>query len=114
MKVLSKSAIAQSRTHSHVLSERKILQHTRTQAASPFLVGLKFSFQTESHLYFVMDLKNGGELFAYLQREGGRFDESRVRFYVGEILLALETLHANNIIYRFVVICACDPSVYQS
>ena len=79
MKVLSKAKIAHSKTKVHVLSEKKILQHIRMQR-SPFLVGLKFSFQTATHLYFVMDLKAGGELFEHLQSEGGKFDEDRVRF----------------------------------
>jgi hypothetical protein len=47
-----------------------------------------------------MDYKAGGELFQYLQREGGRFSEDRVRFYASEITLALDYLHKRNIIYR--------------
>jgi len=42
----------------------------------------------------------GGELFQHLQRDGGRFEESRVRFYLGEIVLALEYLHERGIVYR--------------
>ena len=46
-----------------------------------------------------MDFLNGGELFYHLRREG-RFSEARTRFYAAEILLALECLHGNGIIYR--------------
>ena len=46
-----------------------------------------------------MDFLNGGELFYHLKREG-RFTESRTCFYVAEILLALECLHKNGVIYR--------------
>lgn len=46
-----------------------------------------------------MDFLNGGELFYHLRREG-RFSEQRTVFYAAEILLALECLHKNNIIYR--------------
>lgn len=46
-----------------------------------------------------MDFLNGGELFYHLRREG-RFNEPRTVFYAAEILLALECLHKNNIIYR--------------
>lgn len=46
-----------------------------------------------------MDFLNGGELFYHLRREQ-RFSEDRVRFYAAEILLALEYLHDQNIIYR--------------
>jgi serine/threonine protein kinase len=50
-------------------------------------------------LYFILDYVNGGELFFHLQKEK-RFSEDRVAFYAAEILLALEHLHLNGIIYR--------------
>lgn len=46
-----------------------------------------------------MDFLNGGELFYHLRREQ-RFSEDRTRFYAAEILVALECLHENGIIYR--------------
>lgn len=50
-------------------------------------------------LYFVMDYVNGGELFYHLQKDK-RFTEERVRFYAAEIVLGLEYLHNQGIIYR--------------
>ncbi|KNC71823.1 serine/threonine protein kinase [Sphaeroforma arctica JP610] len=41
----------------------------------------------------------GGELFSHL-RKAGRFENTVARFYVVEIVLALEYLHQQNIIYR--------------
>lgn len=74
MKVLDKQRILRDgkQTLQHVLAERQILIKTRS---SPFLVGLKFSFQTVDALHLVMDLKSGGELMSYMQRYGGRFPE---------------------------------------
>ena len=47
----------------------------------------------------ILDYVNGGELFTHLyQRE--KFTENEVRIYIGEIVLALEHLHKNGIIYR--------------
>lgn len=60
---------------------------------------LHYAFQTPEKLYFVIDFLNGGELFYHLRREQ-RFSEDRARFYAAEILLALECLHKNGIIYR--------------
>jgi len=65
----------------------------------PFLVGLRYSFQTPEKLYFVLDYVNGGELFFHLQRDK-RFPEARARFYAAEIVSALEYLHSLDIIYR--------------
>ena len=41
----------------------------------------------------------GGELFYYL-RKYIRFNEDMARFYAAEMLLAIEYLHKNKIIYR--------------
>lgn len=96
MKVLSKKEIVAKKEVAHTIGERKILQRSLD---SPFLVGLKFSFQTETELYLVTDFKSGGELFWHLQRET-RFSEDRARFYIAELVLALEHLHKYDIVYR--------------
>ena len=96
MKVLSKKEIIAKKEVAHTIGECKILQRS---LESPFLVGLKFSFQTDCDLYLVTDFKSGGELFWHLQKET-RFSEERARFYVAELVLALEHLHKYNIIYR--------------
>jgi len=98
MKVLSKKEIVAKKEVAHTIGERKILQRS---LESPFLVGLKFSFQTDTDLYLVTDFKSGGELFWHLQKET-RFTEERARFYIAELVLALEHLHKYDIVYRFV------------
>lgn len=60
---------------------------------------LKYSFQNSDRLCFVMEYVNGGELFFHLSRERV-FSEDRTRFYGAEILMALEYLHSQGIIYR--------------
>ncbi|OAA68093.1 serine/threonine-protein kinase sck1 [Niveomyces insectorum RCEF 264] len=98
MKVLSKKKIVQKKEVAHTVGERNILVRTAT-SDSPFIVGLKFSFQTPSDLYLVTDYMSGGELFWHLQKEG-RFEEGRAKFYIAELILAIEHLHENNIVYR--------------
>lgn len=96
MKVLSKKEIIAKKEVAHTIGERKILQRSLD---SPFLVGLKFSFQTDTDLYLITDFKSGGELFWHLQKET-RFSEERARFYIAELVLALEHLHKYDIVYR--------------
>ncbi|KAL3477888.1 kinase-like domain-containing protein [Aspergillus californicus] len=98
MKVLSKKVIIQKKEVAHTLGERNILVRT-AMAASPFIVGLKFSFQTPTDLYLVTDYMSGGELFWHLQKEG-RFQEPRAKFYIAELILALQHLHDHDIVYR--------------
>ncbi|RFU73843.1 serine threonine- kinase sck1 [Trichoderma arundinaceum] len=98
MKVLQKKVIVQKKEVAHTVGERNILVRTAT-SDSPFIVGLKFSFQTPSELYLVTDYMSGGELFWHLQKEG-RFDERRAKFYIAELILAIQHLHNNDIVYR--------------
>lgn len=98
MKVLSKKVIIQKKEIAHTLGERNILVRT-AMTESPFIVGLKFSFQTPADLYLVTDFMSGGELFWHLQKEG-RFKEDRAKFYIAELILALKHLHEHDIVYR--------------
>ncbi|RYX86567.1 hypothetical protein EON73_02550 [bacterium] len=66
---------------------------------NPFFTTLHTYFQTPESLYFVLDFENGGDLLFHLQRSQ-RFDETRAAFYAAEIVLALQFLHRNKIIYR--------------
>ncbi|OON21155.1 kinase domain protein, partial [Opisthorchis viverrini] len=78
-----------------VMSERNVLIKSLQH---PFLCKLRYTFQSASMLFFVMDYVNGGELYSYIQRE--RFTEERAKFYVAEIACALGYLHSEKIIYR--------------
>ncbi|KAJ3337899.1 hypothetical protein HDU93_000344 [Gonapodya sp. JEL0774] len=95
MKILPKRDIVDRKEVAHTLSERNVL----IMASSPFLVGLKFSFQTPEKLYLVLDYMSGGELFYHLQREVV-FREERARFYAAELVLAIEHLHNHDVVYR--------------
>ncbi|CAJ0757600.1 20155_t:CDS:1, partial [Entrophospora sp. SA101] len=81
MKVLHKQDLIERREVEHTLAEKNILIRAES---CPFLVGLKFSFQTRTHLYLVTDFMNGGELFWHLQNEV-RLSEERAKFYAAEI-----------------------------
>ncbi|KAL2885479.1 serine/threonine-protein kinase sck1 [Ceratocystis lukuohia] len=98
MKVLSKKVIVQKKEVAHTVGERNILVRT-AMSDSPFIVGLKFSFQTPSDLYLVTDYMSGGELFWHLQKEN-KFGEARAKFYIAELILAIQHLHENDIVYR--------------
>lgn len=60
---------------------------------------MRYAFQNERKLFLILDYCPGGELFFYLQRIG-RFKETSARFYAANILLALECIHKNGIVYR--------------
>jgi len=95
MKCLRKDMIKQRNQKEHTTTEREILG----DVDSPFIVQLRYAFQTPERLYMVMDFINGGELFFHL-RSSSRFSEQRAKFYAAEVLLALEYIHGLGIIYR--------------
>lgn len=95
MKVISKKLLKKKNHISYMKSERAIL----TKANHPFVVALRFAFQTEKRLFLVMDYLSGGELFFHL-RKRGVIMETEVRFYVAEMISAIEYLHHIGIIHR--------------
>lgn len=95
MKILKKQAIIARNQVEHTRAERKILQSLQ----HPFLMTLRYAFQSADKLYFVLDYYRGGELFFHLKNQR-RFSEEVARIYVAEIALALGHLHALNYVYR--------------
>ncbi len=95
MKVLKKEQVLKRKQVAHTQTERRVLE----QIEHPFIVPLRFAFQTDDKLYMVLDYFNGGELFFHL-KANGRFSEDLARFYAAEIILALECLHQHSIVYR--------------
>ena len=95
MKVLSKDRIMGQNLMKYAMAERNVLSLTN----HPFIVKLNFAFQTTHKLFLILDYCPGGDLAKHLQYEK-RFTEDRARFYLCEVLLALEDLHKRDIIFR--------------
>jgi serine/threonine protein kinase len=95
MKVLRKDRIIERNLIKYALTERNVLTYIK----HPFIVSLNFAFQTLSKLFLILDYCAGGDLSSHLMKEK-KFPESRAKIYVCEIVLALEELHKNDIIYR--------------
>jgi len=94
MKVLKKATL-KVRDRERTKMERNILASIN----HPFIVRLHYAFQTEGKLYLVLDFLRGGDLFGRLNKEI-MFTEEDVKFYMAELVLALDHLHSLGIIYR--------------
>jgi serine/threonine protein kinase len=78
----------------------KVKKEVLIQAAGhPFLVQLFTYFQTEDSLCFVMEYLEGGTLQSLLSRLKG-FNEDLARFYVADIVLAVNFMHKCSIVHR--------------
>lgn len=95
MKILRKEMVIKRNQVEHTQAERSILQ----QLQHPFLMTLRYAFQSSAKLYLVLDFYQGGELFFHLKKQR-RFTERCAKIYVGEIGLAMGYLHSMGVIYR--------------
>ncbi|CAK7322921.1 unnamed protein product [Dovyalis caffra] len=95
MKVMRKDPIIKKNHVDYMKAERDIL----TKVMHPFIVQLRYSFQTKSKLYLILDFINGGHLFFHLYRQG-MFSEDQAKVYTAEIVSAVSHLHTCGIAHR--------------
>ncbi|XP_068506139.1 serine/threonine-protein kinase N2 isoform X2 [Syngnathus scovelli] len=97
VKALKKSDVVRRDEVDSLMSEKRILELIRT-LRHPFLVQLHACFQTREHVCFLVDFLPGGDLMMHIHNRA--FTPQQTRFYSACVLLALEFLHVNRIIYR--------------
>lgn len=95
MKVLKKSVIEYKQQVEHTQAERRIMAEIK----HPFLVQLRYAFQSEEKLYLITDYYNGGSLYYHLRRNK-KFSLERTTFYAAQLVMAIAHLHNAKIIYR--------------
>nr|AML79468.1 putative LOV domain-containing protein [Plantago maritima] len=97
MKAMDKGVMLNRNKVHRACAEREILD----MLDHPFLPALYASFQTKTHICLITDYYPGGELFLLLDRQPKKvLREDAVRFYAAEVIVALEYLHCQGIIYR--------------
>ncbi|CAK9166705.1 unnamed protein product [Ilex paraguariensis] len=97
MKAMDKGIMLNRNKVHRACAEREILD----MLDHPFLPALYASFQTKTHICLITDYCPGGELFMLLDRQPMKvLKEDAVRFYAAEVVVALEYLHCQGIIYR--------------
>ncbi|KAL7092211.1 hypothetical protein ACP275_12G151700 [Erythranthe tilingii] len=97
IKVMDNEFLARRKKMVRAQTEREILR----MLDHPFLPTLYAQFTSDNLSCLVMDFCPGGDLHVLRQKQPGRnFPEQAARFYVAEVLLALEYLHMLGIVYR--------------
>ena len=94
MKILNKEFLIKNRLLKYAISECNILK----QSKCPFIITLHYAFQTPENLYMIIDYCPGGDLSFQIQIN--IFEEEEAKFYIAELILAIEYLHNHNILYR--------------
>ncbi|KAJ8905725.1 hypothetical protein NDN08_002230 [Rhodosorus marinus] len=96
MKLLSKERMIEHGQVAHAWVERYAL--TRA-GRHPYVVELYFCFQDKKFLYLIMEYVPGGDMLTMLTREE-RLGEDFARFYIAELIVAVDALHVEGIIHR--------------
>ena len=73
------------------------------------IVKLFYSFQDSDFLYLIMEYLPGGDIMTLLMRED-ILSEDVARFYMGESILAISSIHQHGYVHRFIYI---HPSMYH-
>ena len=95
MKVLKKAFLYKNKHLKYAVTECNILK----QAEHPFVIKMHFSFQTPDNLYMILDYCPGCDLAYHLNKKQ-IFEEDEAKFFIAEIVLAIEYIHGLDVIYR--------------
>lgn len=95
LKVLNKKKLFAKKQLKYAVGETNILK----KVDSPFIVKLFCAFQTPSNLYLALDHCPHGDL-AELIATRDHLKESTARFVIAQLILAIEYLHKEGILYR--------------
>ncbi|KAK7267939.1 hypothetical protein RIF29_20620 [Crotalaria pallida] len=97
IKVMDNDFLARRKKMPRAQTEREILR----MLDHPFLPTMYAQFTSDNLSCLVMEFCPGGDLHVLRQKQLGRsFSEPAARFYVAEVLLALEYLHMLGVVYR--------------
>jgi len=97
LKMLNKREIIGHHQVEGVIREKNIM----TSIDHPFVVNLICTFQDDKHLYMLIELVQGGELFSVIHTETrDGIPNANSRFYAACILESLAHLHHRHITYR--------------
>ncbi|PAA48557.1 hypothetical protein BOX15_Mlig012365g2 [Macrostomum lignano] len=95
MKILKKADILEKDQVAHSRAERDIM----AKADNAWVVKMYYSFQDQSSLYLVMEFLPGGDIMSLLIKRD-TLTEVETQFYIGECLLALDSIHRMGFIHR--------------
>ncbi|CAK55705.1 unnamed protein product (macronuclear) [Paramecium tetraurelia] len=95
LKCISKAQIIEQNLEKHLAQEKIALETVNF----PLIMHFARSFKDNIYIYFLEEYIRGMELFDVI-RDIGLLNTYDSQFYVGSLILCMEYLHLNNIIYR--------------
>ncbi|XP_041420163.1 serine/threonine-protein kinase MRCK alpha isoform X3 [Xenopus laevis] len=96
MKILNKWEMLKRAETACFREERDVLVNGDSQ----WITTLHYAFQDDSNLYLVMDYYVGGDLLTLLSKFEDRLPEDMARFYLAEMVLAIDSVHQLHYVHR--------------
>ncbi|VDM83115.1 unnamed protein product, partial [Strongylus vulgaris] len=96
MKILNKWEMLKRAETACFREERDVLVYGDRR----WITNLHFAFQDEKNLYFVMDYYVGGDMLTLLSKFEDRIPETMARFYIAEMVLAIDSIHNLGYVHR--------------
>uniref|UniRef100_A0A6I8SZE8 non-specific serine/threonine protein kinase n=1 Tax=Xenopus tropicalis TaxID=8364 RepID=A0A6I8SZE8_XENTR len=96
MKILHKWEMLKRAETACFREERDVLVKGDTQ----WIPSLHYAFHDDNYLYLVMDYYVGGDLLTLLSKFEDRLPEDMARFYLAEMVLAIDSIHQLNYVHR--------------
>ncbi|XP_063931323.1 serine/threonine-protein kinase Genghis Khan isoform X3 [Zophobas morio] len=96
MKILNKWEMLKRAETACFKEERDVLVYGDRR----WITHLHYAFQDESNLYLVMDYYCGGDLLTLLSKFEDRLPEDMARFYIAEMVLAIDSIHKLQYVHR--------------
>lgn len=95
IKIIDKEKLAKEKLEEQLKREIAILKSLKHE----HIVGLREVMQTANHIYLVLEVVTGGELFDRIV-QAKRLDEDTARSYFQQLVLAIHYCHQHNIAHR--------------
>ena len=96
MKVLNKFEMLKRAETACYREERDVMVFGDRQ----WITNLHFAFQDDKNLYLIMDYYVGGDMLTLLSKFDIKLPESLTKFYVAEIILAIDSVHKLGYVHR--------------
>ncbi|XP_015462008.3 serine/threonine-protein kinase MRCK alpha isoform X8 [Astyanax mexicanus] len=96
MKILNKWEMLKRAETACFREERDVLVNGDSQ----WITTLHYAFQDDNFLYLVMDYYVGGDLLTLLSKFEDRLPEDMSRFYLAEMVLAIDSVHQLHYVHR--------------
>jgi len=95
IKIMKKTELVRLKQVEHVKNEVSILK----AIAHPFIASLYYFFMDERNVYLLQEFVQGGQLYRLIG-VNARLPNNAARFYAAQLVMAMQYLHGENIIYR--------------